>query len=104
MNEIAGLTRDLPCVGEIADICEKKDNFYYYEDLPYLPGYDGIERTNMAAGTINENGLLYGTDERKYAIYNTKPILSYTQNKMTFNYLKNKLKRRPFITHSLIFI
>ena len=97
MNEIAGLTRDLPCVGEIADICEKKDNFYYYEDLPYLPGYDGIERTNMAAGTINENGLLYGTDEIKYAIYNTKPILSYTQNKMTFNYLKNKLKKRPFI-------
>ena len=97
MNEIAGLTRDLPCVGEIADICEKKDNFYYYEDLPYLPGYDGVERTNMAAGTINENGLLYGTDEIKYAIYNTKPILSYTQNKMTFNYLKNKLKKRPFI-------
>ena len=97
MNEIAGLKRDLPCVGEIADICEKKDNFYYYEDLPYLPGYDGVERTNMAAGTINENGLLYGTDEIKYAIYNTKPILSYTQNKMTFNYLKNKLKKRPFI-------
>ena len=97
MNEIAGLARDLPCIGEIADKCDKKDNFYYYEDLPYLPGYDGVERTNMAAGTINENGLLYGSDERKYAIYNTKPILSYTQNKITFNYLKNKLEKRPFI-------
>ena len=99
MNEIAGLTRNLTCIGEIADKdkCDKKDNYYYYDDLPYLPGYDGIERTNMAAGTINENGLLYGPDERKYAIYNTKPILSYTQNQMTFNYLKNKLGKRPFI-------
>ena len=97
MNEIAGLTRNLPCIGEIADKCDKIDNFYYYDDLPYLPGYDGKDRTNMAAGTINENGLLYGPDERKYAIYNTKPILSYIQNKMTFNYLKNKLNKRPFI-------
>ena len=97
MNEIAGLTRNLPCIGEIADECKKEDNFYYYDDLPYLPGYDAKDRTNMAAGTINENGLLYGPDERKYAIYNTKPILSYTQNKMTFNYLKNKLGVRPFI-------
>ena len=98
MNEIAGLTRDLPCVGEIADICEKKDNFYYYEDLPYLPGYnEKIGRTNLAAGSINENGILYGLDERKYAIYNTKPILSYKQNKLTFNFLKNKLNKRPFI-------
>ena len=98
MNEIAGLKRDHKCVGEIADKCEKEDNFYYYKELPYLPGYnEETSRTNMAAGTINENGLLYGPDERKYAIYNTKPILSYTQNKISFNYLKSKLKKRPFI-------
>ena len=98
MNEIAGLKRDLPCIGELADKCGKKDNYYYYDDLPYLPGFNyDNSRTNMAAGTINENGLLYGPDERKYAIYNTKPILSYTQNKISFNYLKSKLKKRPFI-------
>ncbi len=98
MNEIAGLKRDHKCVGEIADKCEKEDNFYYYKELPYLPGYnEETSRTNMAAGTINENGLLYGPDERKYAIYNTKPILSYTQNKITHNFLKNKLGVRPFI-------
>ena len=98
MNEIAGLKRDLPCIGELADKCDKKDNYYYYDDLPYLPGFNyDNNRINMAAGTINENGLLYGPDERKYAIYNTKPILSYTQNKISFNYLKSKLKKRPFI-------
>ena len=100
MNEIACLTRELPCLGEIAESnqCNKKDNFYYYEDLPYLPGYnEKIGRTNLAAGTINENGILYGIDENKYAIYNTKPILSYKQNKLTFNFLKNKLNKRPFI-------
>ena len=98
MNEIACLSRELPCVGEIADKCDKKDNFYYYEDLPYLPGYnEKIGRTNMAAGTINENAILYGPDERKYAIYNTKPILSYMQGKMTYNFLRKKLNFRPFI-------
>ena len=100
MNEIACLSRVLPCLGEIGEKnqCDKKDNFYYYEDLPYLPGYnEKIGRTNLAAGSINENGILYGLDERKNAIYNTKPILSYKQNKLTFNFLKNKLNKRPFI-------
>ena len=97
MNEVAALDRNPKCIGEEAEICDKKDNFYFYDDLPYLPGYDGIYRTNMAAGSINENGLLYGNDERKYAIYNTKPILSYMQIKMTYNFLKNNEKVRPFI-------
>ena len=98
MNEIACLSRILTCVGEMADKCEEKDNYYYYKKLPYLPGYNlEIGRDNLAAGTINENAVLYGEDDRKYAIYNTKPILSYTQNKITFNYLKNNLNKRPFI-------
>ena len=98
MNEIAGLKRDHACVGEIANKCDKEDNYYYYKELPYLPGYNEKRgRTNMAAGTINENGLLYGPDARKYAVYNTKPILSYTQNKITNNFLKNQLGFRPFI-------
>ena len=100
MNEIACLTRTLPCVGEMGDIseCRKEDNYYYYEDLPYLPGYNqATNRINLAAGTINENAILYGSDDERNAIYNTKPILSYTQNKITFNFLKNKLKIRPFI-------
>ena len=98
MNEIACLSRTLPCVGEMGDKCDKIDNFYYYEDLPYMPGYnEEIGRTNLAAGSINENGILYGPDDRKYAIYNTKPILSYEQNKITFNFLKKELKIRPFI-------
>ena len=98
MNEIACLSRELPCVGEMGVQCDPKDNYYYYKDLPYMPGYnEEIGRTNMAAGSINENGILYGPDDRKYAIYNTKPILSYMQNKLTFNFLKNKLNKRPFI-------
>ena len=97
MNEIACLSRVLPCVGEMGTICDKKDNFYYYKDLPYLPGYNEQFVVTLAAGTINENGILYCSDERKHAIYNTKPILSYEQNKLTFNFLKNKLKKRPFI-------
>ena len=98
MNEIAGLKRDHKCIGEIADKCDKEDNYYYFKELPYLPGYnEKTGRTNMAAGTINENGLLYGPDERKYAIYKTKTILIYTQNKITNNFLKNKLGFRPFI-------
>lgn len=97
MNEIACLSRVLPCVGEMGNICDKKDNFYYYDDLPYLPGYNEAFVTSLAAGSINENGILYGADERKHAIYNTKPILSFKQNKLTFNFLKNKLNIRPFI-------
>ena len=97
MNEVAALNRGSKCIGEESDICNKKDNFYFYDDLPYLPGYDGKERTNMAAGSLNENALLYGKNERKYAIYNTKPILSYEQIKMTYNFLKNSEKIRPFI-------
>ena len=98
MNEIACLSRVLPCLGEMGDQCDPKDNYYFYKDLPYMPGYnEEIGRTNMAAGSINENGILYGTDDRKYAIYNTKPILSYMQNKLTYNFLKNKLNIRPFI-------
>ena len=98
MNEVAGLNRGLNCIGEKSNKCDKKDNFYYYDDLPYMPGYnEKIERTNMAAGSINENGLLYGNNDRKYAIYNTKPILSYMMNKITFNFLKNNQKIRPFI-------
>ena len=98
MNEIACLSRKLKCVGEMADKCDKKDNYYYYGDLPYLPGYnEAIGRTNLAAGTINENAILYGTDDRKYAVYNAKPILSYMQSKMTYNLLKRKMNFRPFI-------
>ena len=97
MNEVASLNRNAKCIGEEAEKCDKKDNFYYYDDLPYLPGYNKeISRTNMAAGTINENALLYGNNNKKYAIYNTKPILSYYQIKMTYNFLKNE-KIRPFI-------
>ena len=97
MNEVATLNRQSKCIGEEADICDKIDNYYYYDDLPYLPGYDQKDKTNMAAGSLNENALLYGKSERKYAIYNTKPILSYKQIQITFNFLKNKEKIRPFI-------
>ena len=58
MNEVASLNRNPKWIGEEAEICDKKDNFYYYEDLPYLPWYDGKDRTNMAAGSLNENALL----------------------------------------------
>ena len=97
MNEVATLNRQSKCIGEEADICDKIDNYYYYDDLPYLPEYDQKDKTNMAAGSLNENALLYGKSERKYAIYNTKPILSYKQIQITFNFLKNNEKIRPFI-------
>ena len=92
MNEVAGLKRNSKSIGEEAETCKKEDNFYYYGELPYIPGYDGKYRTNMASGSINENDLLYGKNDRKNAIYNTKTILSYSQIKITYNFLKNNEK------------
>ena len=97
MNEVANLNKSAKCIGEEGETCDPKDNYYYYKYLPYLPGYDGDERTNMAAGTINENGLLTGNNQRKYSVYNVKPLIAYYENKETYNFMKNGLKFRPFI-------
>ena len=95
MNEPANL-ETTKCIGEVTDTCDPKDNFYYYDTLPYLPGYYEGEHTDMAASSINENAILYGEDELMTAAYNTKPMISYIESKVTYDYLYLSNKR-PFI-------
>ena len=96
MNEPAMLKRDHPCIGEIAKICDKKDNYYYYKDLPYIPGFRG-HNLDISTGSINENAINYGDNDIKYASYNTKPLISFFHSKSTYYFLLNKLKFRPFV-------
>ena len=104
MNEPAMLKRDHICKGEIANKCNKEDNYYYYEDLPYIPGYKKNEHDDIATGSINENAINYGNDELIYASYNTKPLISLLQCKATYNFLKYKLNIRPFVLTRATFI
>ena len=104
MNEPAMLKRDHICKGEIANKCNKEDNYYYYKDLPYIPGYIKNEHDDIATGSINENAINYGDNELKYASYNTKPLISLLECKATYNFLKYKMNIRPFVLTRASFI
>ena len=95
MNEPAGMIKNRTCRGEILDDseCTKDKNKYYNDDLPYLPGYRGRDKDYLSFWSISENALLYGNN----TIYDAKPLLAYYQNKITYEYLQNDLKIRPFI-------
>ena len=100
MNEPAMLETNAKCIGEISDKCDKKDNYYYYDDLPYLPGYridNNNRHTNMASGSLNENAICYGKNTLYSAPYNTKPLISFYHCKYSYEFLKYVLKVRPFI-------
>ena len=96
MNEPAMIETDKKCIGEIADNCPPERNYYYYATLPYIPGYIPNEHTDIATSSINENALLYGKNQLLNAAYNTKPMISYIQSKVTYDYLY-LTNKRPFI-------
>ena len=95
MNEPANLLKNTKCIGEIADekLCTKNKNKYYYDDLPYLPGYRKNVKESLSYRSINENAIVYGNN----TIYDVKPLLSFYQTKLTYEFLQNDLKYRPFI-------
>ena len=93
MNEPANLLENSKCIGEISTNCDKNNNKYFYENLPYLPGYKKNRKETLSLGSINENALLYGN----YTIYDIKPMISFYQIRYTYDFLKNNLKKRPFI-------
>ena len=94
MNEPANFVKKSKCLGEIVEDneCTKDKNKYYNEDLPYLPGYRQ-DFKGLSYWSISENALIYGNN----TIYDTKPLLSFYENKITYNYLEEDLQVRPFI-------
>ena len=95
MNEPSNMVRESACLGElIYDFkCTKEHNKYFNGDLPYFPGYRENITKNLSDRTISENALLYGN----ITVYDAKPLISYYENKITYDYLEKNLTRRPFI-------
>jgi alpha-glucosidase (family GH31 glycosyl hydrolase) len=95
MNEPANMVQDSVCLGEVIyDFkCTKDKNKYFDEDLPYFPGFRENITKNLSYWSISENALLYGNN----TVYDAKPLISYYENKITYDYLENDLKVRPFI-------
>ena len=95
MNEPANLLKNSKCIGEVANEkeCTKDKNKYYNNDLPYLPGYRKNVKEDLSFWSISENAIVYGNN----TIYDVKPLLSFYQNKLTYEFLENDLKLRPFI-------
>ena len=95
MNEPANLLENSPCIGEVANRkeCTKDKNKFYYEDLPYLPGYRKYVKETLSMKSISENAILYGNR----AVYDVKPLISFYQTKYTYEYLDSKLEIRPFV-------
>ena len=94
MNEPANFVKNSKCLGEIVEEseCTKDKNKYYNDDLPYFPGFrEPIKE--LSYWSISENALIYGNN----TIYDIKPLLSFYQNKITYDFLKEDLKVRPFI-------
>ena len=59
MNEPANLLENSPCIGEVANRkeCTKDKNKFYYEDLPYLPGYRKYVKETLSMKSISENAI-----------------------------------------------
>ena len=95
MNEPANLLENSPCIGEVANRkeCTKDKNKFYYEDLPYLPGYRKYVKETLSMKSISENAILYGNR----VVYDVKPLISFYQTKYTYEYLDTKLEIRPFV-------
>ena len=97
MNEPANLIENekSKCKGEIVDEkeCTKDKNKYDIDELPYIPGYRKGVKESLSSKSISENAII----NENYTVYDTKPLLSYFQVKHTYNYLNDKLQKRPFI-------
>ena len=96
MNEPQTLLENEKCLTEIAkeDECTKDKNKYDKDNLVYLPGYNNEnEEYLLNKKSISENALL----KDNLTIYDTKPLISFFEGKMTYEYLNNNLNTRPFI-------
>ena len=97
MNEPANLLEkaNSKCIGEIAEEkeCTEDKNIYYNDNLPYIPGYRKNVKETLSFKSISENALIYGNN----TIYDTKPMISYYQTKLTYHFLNKHLSIRPFI-------
>ena len=90
------LKKDEKCFNEIAEskYCTKDKNIYDINNLAYLPGYNINEKDyNLFKNSISENSII----RENLTIYDTKPLLSYFEGKITYEYLNNNLTMRPFI-------
>ena len=95
MNEPTNLLENGKCIGEIVSDseCIKENNKYFEDDLPYIPGFRGNGK-KLSDKSISENALIFGNK----TVYDTKPMISLLQTKMTYNYLNNNNQAiRPFI-------
>ena len=95
MNEPANLVDKGKCITEIAaeNECTKDKNMYNYDSLSYIPGYNQYNRESLSQRSISQNALVVGN----LTVYDTKPLLSYFEGKITYDYLYNNLNIRPFI-------
>ena len=66
------------------------------DNLSYIPGYNpnqNKEEYILSKSSLNENAILIGN----LSVYDAKPLLSYYQGKISYEYLNKNLKKRPFI-------
>ena len=96
MNEPANLLDNSICSTEIleeSDISKDK-NIYNRDNLAYIPGYNSKSpKETLSLKSISENALV----KDNLTIYDTKPLIGYYEGVVTYNYLYNNLKLRPFI-------
>ena len=94
MNEPTTFFKDNTELLDIKNTTKDK-NIYNIDNLSYLPGYNPIQSEYyLSKYSISENALLC---KGNITIYDAKPLLSYYEGKITFEYLNNDLKKRPFI-------
>ena len=94
MNKPTTLLKDQT---ELLDIKNKsKDkNIYNINNLTYSPGYNQNQSEYyLSKYSISENTLL---NKDNITVFNEKPLLSYYEGKITYEYLNNNIKKRPFI-------
>ena len=94
MNEPTTLLKDQTELLDIKNTTKDK-NIYSIDNLSYLPGYNPNQSEYyLSKYSISENALL---NKDNITIFNAKPFLSYYEGKITYEYLNNNLKKRPFI-------
>jgi len=98
MNEPSNILDNLNCKTELAKTveCTKDKNIYDIDNLAYIPGYNQYNRDigeTLSKRGISENALVYGN----FPIYDVKPLIAFFEGKITYDYLYNNLKIRPFI-------
>ena len=97
MNEPANLLEEKKskCIAEIVDEkdCTQDKNKYNNDELPYIPGYRENVKETLSMKSISENALISGNN----TVYDTKPMLSYYQEKYTYMFLNSNFNSQTFI-------